>query len=102
MRLRRVDLAKQEASLRPALVAVHVAGHGDPRLKDLLSILTRSLQQLPKVLVLGLLMILLLAPGRDGFSVKDEDVEERIQKKDTIGCNTNSEKHVSAIGEGKK
>ena len=44
------------------------------------SIVARCLQELAEVFVLGLLVVLLLAPERDRLAVVDQNVEERIHQ----------------------
>jgi hypothetical protein len=54
-----------------------------------LSIGNWGCEQLCKVLVTFLVLVLCLAPLRDGLSVEDEDVEESVQKEDDVGSNGN-------------
>ena len=76
--MRGVDLGQQEAGLRAAVLRVHVAGHGEARLQDLLGVVQRRLQQLLEVLVLGHLLVAGLAPLGDGLRKEKEDVSDPL------------------------
>ena len=79
-----VKLGEQEARLAPVLVAVHQPRHREPLPQNLLSVRLGRLEELLERLMLGLILVVGLAPLRDGLTVEDDHREVRIQDQDPV------------------
>jgi len=82
--LRWIHLGQEEPRLRAARFCDDVARHREPGLKDLLSIVNRSLEQLREILVFGLVLVIEFFPSCDGFTVIDDDVEKGVHQKNSV------------------
>ena len=81
VRDRRVELREQEARLRAILVALDVHRHREALGEEDGRVLLWRGEQLPEVLVLGVLVVALLPPGGDRLAVEDDDldIEDEIE-----------------------
>ena len=77
VRDRRVELREQEARLRAILVALDVHRHREALGEEDGRVLLWRGEQLPEVLVLGVLVVALLPPGGDRLAVEDDDLDKR-------------------------
>jgi len=84
MRGRRVQLGEQESSLTFTLITNNVSWYRESVYKEVLSIRDGDFKQLFKVFIAFFILISLVPPLGNKFSVEDEDVEEGIEKKDDI------------------
>mmetsp|Transcript_41917 Transcript_41917/g.98451 ORF Transcript_41917/g.98451 Transcript_41917/m.98451 type:complete len:318 (-) Transcript_41917:1255-2208(-) len=80
----RVDFGEEEAGLTAVLVAVDVARHREAIPDDHVGIVDGPLEEVLKVLVLGLFLVVLLAPLGDGVAVPHDNVEKGVQQEDAV------------------
>ena len=76
----RIQVRQQEPSLRSMLVANYEPGDGESMFHDHLGVVLRRLQESSKVHMLLLILISLLLPRRDRFTVENDNVEETIKQ----------------------
>ena len=76
----RIQFGHQKSRFALMLIANDVPRNGEPIVHDHLRICLRRLEKIPKSHVLFLFVVALLSPCRSGLAVKDNDVEESIQK----------------------
>lgn len=84
VRLRGIHFRQQEPRLRSASLGDDIARHGESGLKDLLSVVDGSLEQLSEVLILGLILVIELLPSRYRLAVVDDDVKEGVHQKNSV------------------
>jgi len=84
VRLRGIDLGQQEAGLGSAVLRIDVARHWEARLKNLLRVVHRCLQQLLEVLVLWHVLVFEGSPLGDGLAVVNQNLKERVHQEDAI------------------
>ena len=84
MRCRWVELAEQETRLRASSIANNETRQREAVLDEILGVLLRRLKQSRKVLVAFLVLVSCLAPLGHRLAVKDEDVEEGVEKQDGL------------------
>jgi hypothetical protein len=80
----RIELAQQEPSLRTTLVRHHISGNRVPVLQQFLSIHDRGLEELFKVFVAFLILVVCFSPLSDGLSVENKDMEEGVEEEDNV------------------
>ena len=78
------------------LVAVHKARVRVPLGQQLVRVLARLREQVAEGLVLGLLVVVGLAPLRDLLAVEEDEVEERVCNVAERGTSNNTEGYSSA------
>ena len=85
VRRARVELSQQESRLRAVLVANDQARDREASREDLISLRLGSGEQLFESHVLGLILVVRLAPLCYGHAVENHDAKEGIENQDTIG-----------------
>ena len=79
-----VDLVQQDTGLAAALVAIRQPRDWEAVFDDVGCVGLGGLQELAEVLVLGLVLILGLAPRCNGLAVMNAHLEEAIQQEDHV------------------
>lgn len=87
VRCRGVKLAEQETGLRASGVANNETRQREAVLDKVLCVLLRGLEKRCEVLVAFLLVVARLAPFSHCLAVEDEDVEEGVEKEDSLVLN---------------
>mmetsp|Transcript_3147 Transcript_3147/g.4296 ORF Transcript_3147/g.4296 Transcript_3147/m.4296 type:complete len:89 (+) Transcript_3147:357-623(+) len=83
-----IEFGDHKARFTFMLIANNVTWDWEPLFHDSQSISLRSDQQISEVFVVLVVLVLLLTPHRNLLTVEDDDMEESIQKKDSVCVHT--------------
>jgi hypothetical protein len=84
VRSRRIQFGQQESSLTFALITNNVSWYRESVYKEVLSICNGNFEQLFEVFVAFFILISLVPPLGNEFSMEDENMEESVEEKDDV------------------